>query len=209
MIKAIRFAPVGRERDPESGAGLPADWRVRLARELESVARAGRWDLALMAIGVWHLCVFLALHRLYLRGDEAPWKHIGLWSVDMLGALGWMRIFSGPGWIRSTPLAGLLVRVWGTFCILAFNLATLNTLTGHVPNWYKLGWGVLSTFGFMMMTFLLSPWFFLAAVWMFLMDLALAVTPKAQFLIYGGAWCLCLWAIALTLRARWAGAAAT
>lgn len=204
MIKAIRTAPERRAHGPAAEAGLPADWRVRLARELESVARARRWDLAFMAIGIWHLGVFLALHRLYLINDDAPWKHIGLWAVDLLGAIGWMRFFSGPGWIRSIPLAGLLVRVWGTFCILAFNMATLNTLTGDSSKWYKLGWGVLSTFGFMMMTFLVSPWFFLAAVWMFLMDLLLAVTPKAQFLIYGGAWCLCLWAIALTLRVRWA-----
>ncbi len=92
------------------------------------------------------------------------------------------------GGFRTTPLAGVLARIWATFLILSFNVASLNTLTGWAIDWFKPVWATLSTFGFATTAYVTNLWFFVPAVQMYFTGLAMALFPNDSYLIYGMSW---------------------
>ena len=101
--------------------------------------------------------------------------------------------------VRS-PLAGVLVRVWITFLIIAFNVVTLNGMTGLGFRWYFLVWAGLSTFGFATTAWLCGAWFLVPAVVMYFAGLAMSQCIQWSFLIYGVAWWAILQGMGLWLR---------
>jgi hypothetical protein len=184
---------------------LPDDlrgWKSPLVKDLERVALRDRWGGALSAIGWSHLGFFVVCQTLYTAGDRRSTHFLALWALELAANLCLIRRFAGSGWVRSTPLAGILVRVWATFLILSFNLASLNSLTGFSVEWFKPTWATLSTFGFATTAYLVNLWYFIPAVQMYFTGLLMVKLPDWQYLIYGVSWWGTLQGIGLILERK-------
>jgi hypothetical protein len=119
--------------------------------------------------------------------------------------IGAFRLVAGPGWYRAAPAAGLIVRIWVTFFILALSMLSLNNLTGWETPWFKLGWATLSSFGFAMLAWLIDLRFLLLAVQMWLTGLLMLRFPHVSYLIYGISWWMLLEGMGIWLERRsWA-----
>jgi hypothetical protein len=188
--------------DPARMSGPLSSWKATLVDDLERVALRDRWGLALMAVGWVHLGFFLVCQALFWKGDLYKPHYLALWGGEFVVNLWVIRRVAGRGWHRATPLAGVLVRVWATFLILSFNVASLNTLTGFTLDWFKPVWGTLSTFGFATTAYLVNPWFFVPAVQMYFTGLVMVRFPDDNYLIYGLSWWVSLQGIGLILERR-------
>ncbi|MBX6314514.1 MAG: hypothetical protein IRY99_16610 [Isosphaeraceae bacterium] len=177
-------------------------WKAAWVEDLDRVAARDRWGLALMAIGWVHLAFFLGCQWLQAHGDHAGWKYLAIWILEVLTILGAVRRIAGRGWYRTSPLAGLIARVWGTFLILSFNAVSLNSLYGLDRIWFKSVLATLSAFGFMMMAYLVSLRFFWLAVQMYFTGLLVYKFPALDYLIYGLSWCMALQAMGLIVHRR-------
>jgi hypothetical protein len=186
-----------------------ASWKSALVADLERVALRNRWGVVLIAVGWIHLAFFLVCQTLYSLGDRSESLFLGLWAGEFAANLWVIRRVAGPGWHRSTPLIKIVVRVWATFLILSFNVASLNTLTGWSLDWFKPVWATLSTFGFATMAYLINPWYFAFAVQMYFTGLLMVKNPEINYLIYGISWWASLQVIGGILERRRAGQAPT
>jgi len=176
--------------------------RARLAADLGRIAVRDRWGLALIAIGWLHLVVFLACQFLVWNRLLGGWPYLLLWTLEFIAVLAIFRRVAGKGWIRTTPMAGIVARIWGTFLILAFNAMSLNTLTGWSLVWFKPVWATLSSFGFATMGWLVTPWFLLVAVHMYFTGLLMALNNETGYLVYAVSWWAALQVIGLVLEWR-------
>ena len=177
-----------------------ADWKSAWVADLDRVAARDRWGLALLAVGWVHLTGFLTCQGMYDSGDRREVHYVAAWGLELAAVLFVLRRIAGPGWARSTPLAGLIARVWATFLILSFNLVMLNALTGWESRWYKPAWGTLSTFFLASLAWLFSPRLFIPAVQMYLTALLMVRFREQENLIYGVSWWLALMGIAQRIR---------
>jgi hypothetical protein len=177
-------------------------WKSALVVDLERVALRDRWGLALMVVGWIHLGFFLVNQAFYTPDSSRATLSLALWAAELFAALATIRLVAGPGWHRSSPLGGLIVRVWGTFLLVSFNVVSLNTLTGWTLDWFKPVWATLSIFGFMMMAYLVSFKFFYLAALMYFTGLIMVRYPGLNYLIYGLSWWAALQAIGLSLERR-------
>jgi hypothetical protein len=177
-------------------------WKSVLVADLERVALRDRWGLALAAIGWIHLGVMAVCQALYSQGDRKTLHFLSLWALEFAANLWILRRIAGPGWHRASPLGAILVRVWATFLILSFNVASLNTLTGWSLDWFKPVWATLSTFGFATTAYLVNPWYFVPAVSMYFTGLIMVSNPGWPYLIYGLSWWVTLEGIGLILERK-------
>ena len=178
------------------------DCRAAWVADLDREAQRHRWGLALLAIGWVHLGCFLLCEWMHVTGDRHNWHYVTLWICEFAMVLGVFRLLAGPGWMRSTPLAGILARVWGTVLILSFNLASLNTLSGLDIEWFKPVLCTVAAFGFMMMAYLVSAWFFAAAVQMYFTGLVMVNYLDLAYLIHGVSWWAALMVIGGQMELR-------
>jgi hypothetical protein len=182
-----------REVRPPGLAGDVAEFR--------QVTLTDRWAFGLVAIGWVHLGTFLTCHIMFKSGNLSPPPYLALWLLEFLAVFAVLRkMVTGNGKHPAPPLVGLLARVWITFLILGFSVASLNNLTGRPPDWFKPVWGTLSTFGFAMMAWLVNLWFLLPAVQMSLTGVLMARFPADAYLIYGISWWVVLHLLALVLE---------
>ena len=188
--------------DRPSFAGPLSEWKPRLVADLERVALRDRWGLGLMVVGWSHLAFFLLEQGLFTAGNVSRPLFVGLWAAELVVNIVLFGRVVGKGWSRSTPLAGIMVRLWATFLILSFNVASLNTMTGWLLDWFKPVWATLSTFGFMMMAYLINPRYFFLAVQMYFTGLVMALLPEWNYLIYGVSWWASLQGVGWILERR-------
>jgi hypothetical protein len=177
-------------------------WKAAAVADLDRVAARHRWGLALIAVGWIHLAAFLLCESMYARGILRESYYLAVWALEFAAALGAIRAIAGPGWHRSTPLAGVIAKVWATFLILSFNLASLNTLSGFEHDWFKPPLATLSTFGFMTMAYLVHRGFFIPAVHMYFTGLIMVGQTAHAYLIYAVSWWAALQGIGLVLECR-------
>jgi hypothetical protein len=188
--------------DPLPPVGLPQTWQPALVADLDRVAQRDRWGLALVAIGWVHLAYSLVYQAFYVPDASRAGYFIVLWLSEVAAVLLTMRWLAGRGWISSTPLAGIIARVWATFLILSFSIATLNGLTGWGIDWFKLAWCTLGSFGFATMAWLVSLWFLVPAFQMYFTGLLMVTHPGLAYLIHGLSWWVALQGIGLVLHLR-------
>jgi hypothetical protein len=177
-------------------------WRA----ELDRTAARDRWGLAIGAIGWLHLACFAALQAAFTSGDRTPWHYVAAWFAEILAIVAVMWAVAGRNWSRSTPMAGVVVRVWVTYLILAFNVASMNHLSGDPMDWYRPVWTTLGSFGFATMAWLADLRFLLVAVQMYATGMLMLQYPAWGFLIHGASWCLALSLVGVLLhrrRLRW------
>lgn len=155
-----------------------------------------------MAVGGVHLAFFSACQAVYTAGVRAEWPSLLLWSSEVASVLVVMRLVAGRDWIRDSPAVGLIARVWITFLILAFNVASLNTLTGWNVDWFKLVWCTLSSFGFATMAWLFGLRFLVQAFQMYFTGLLMFRFPQWAYLIHGLSWFAALELIGSDLTRR-------
>jgi hypothetical protein len=180
------------------------DWNKALREELDHavVQGNGRWSRALTAIAWIHLSTFLACQFLHDPLVERDVRHLVLWIIELLAVILMMRRVAGLGWFWSSPAINVIARLWVTFLILSFNVATLNALTGWESLWFKASWGTLSTFLFAALAWLFTPKFLIPAVQMYFTALLMARFPDWNNLIYGVSWWLALLGTAHIVRKR-------
>jgi hypothetical protein len=118
------------------------DWNAALREELDRavVQGGGRWSRALIAVAWIHLVTFLACQVLHDPLVERDVRHLVLWVVELVVVILTMRRIAGLGWFWSSPAIYVIARLWVTFLILSFNVATLNALTGWESLWFKASW---------------------------------------------------------------------
>lgn len=182
-----------------------AEWKAGLVAELDRVAARDRWGLALMAVGWVHLGFMLICQVMHTSGGRRAVPYVAVWGLELACVLVALRRLAGRAWYRATPLAGLIARVWGTFLILSFNLAALNTLSGLEHEWFKPVLATLSTFGFATMAYLIDTRFFIPAVQMYFTGLLMVMNVDKCYAIYGLSWWVALQGIGLSLERRRAG----
>lgn len=176
--------------EPEQPGGA-ADFLVPLVEMREDLFRVledRRWGYALMTVGWIHLLVFLVCQPLYVPDGSRTLVFLGLWLAELFAILIAMRFWLGKNWKNRCTIVNLTFKIWVTFLILSFNVASMNTLMGWQSDWFKAVWATLSTFVMMMLTFLISPWFFAGAVWMYFTGLAMVKLPDWNYVIYGLSW---------------------
>ena len=179
-----------------------AEVKTAWTADLDRVAARDRWGRALMGVGAIHLGSFLVCQILHSRGDRTGWHFVAIWGAELAASVLLIRALAGRGWHRSSPLAGLIVRVWATFLILSLNLAAMNAMTGLDHEWFKPVLCTLGAFGFMMMAYLVSPWFLAAAVQMYFTGLLMLRNLDSSYLIHGLSWWLTLTTLGLILELR-------
>lgn len=180
----------------------PSTWRADFLDELDRSAAQGRWGLALMIVGWVHLAGFLACQAIYLPDVRGDLKHPSFWFLEFGAILLVFRLVSGRGWWRASPSASLVTRIWGTFLILTFNIATYNTLTGWTLDWFKPVWCTLSTFGFATLAWMIDLRFLYLAVQMYFTGLLIIRFPHQSYAIYGLSWWASLQAVGFALERR-------
>jgi len=180
------------------------DWNAALREELDRavVQGGGRWSRALSAVAWIHLITFLACQFLHDPLVERDVRHLVLWVLELIVVIITMRRVAGLGWFWSSPAIYVIARLWVTFLILSFNVATLNALTGWESLWFKASWGTLSTFLFAALAWLFTPKFLIPAVQMYFTALLMARFPDWNNLIYGVSWWLALMGTARIVRRR-------
>ncbi len=187
------------------------DWNHALRAELDHTIATGggRWSRALIAVAWIHLITFVACQLLHDPVVERDVRHLALWIIELAVVIITMRHVAGLGWFWSSPAVNVIARLWVTFLILSFNVATLNALTGWESLWFKASWGTLSTFLFAALAWLFTPKFLIPAAQMYFTALLMARFPDWNNLIYGVSWWLALMGTAFIVRKRERSAAAT
>jgi hypothetical protein len=180
------------------------DWKAAIGAELNRaiVCGGGRWSRALLVVAWIHLATFAACQVLHDPLVERDVRHLILWVVELAAVILAMRRVAGLGWFWSSPAINVIARLWATFLILSFNVATLNALTGWESLWFKACWGTLSTFLFAVMAWLFTPKFLIPAVQMYFTALLMARFPAWNNLVYGVSWWLALAGTASVVRKR-------
>lgn len=188
--------------EPTPDDGRPDGWQALLGAELRASALRRPWGHAVMAVGGVHLAFFLVCQVVYTAGVRAPWPWLLLWSAEVGTVFAVVRLVAGRDWLRDAPAVGLIARVWITFLILSFNVASLNTLTGWSVDWFKPVWCTLASFGFATMAWLFGPRFLIPAFQMYFTGLLMIRFPAWNYLIHGLSWCLALQAIGWDMTRR-------
>ncbi len=180
------------------------DWKAALEAELDRtiVQGRGRWSRALMVVAWIHLATFAACQAVHDPLVERNVRHLLLWIAELVAVIVAMRKVAGLGWFWSSPAINIIARLWVTFLILSFNVATLNALTGWESLWFKASWGTLSTFLFAVLAWLFSSKFLIPAVQMYFTALLMARFPDWNNLVYGVSWWLALAETAWVVRSR-------
>lgn len=186
-------------RMPSTESPNPPDWLAALRADASEVALRRRWGVALVAVGWVHLVAFLACHAIRNPAIRSDPRHAGLWALDVAGCLLAMRVVSGRDWYRASPAAALVARLWGTFLVLAFSLAVLNSASGWSHDWFKPTWCTLSSFGFAAMAWLFDARFLIPAVQMGATGLVMVRYPSWNYVIFGISWWAALQGIGIAL----------
>jgi hypothetical protein len=182
----------------------PTDWKTALEADLRQVGLRRPWGRALMAIGWVHLAFFSGCQAVYLWGGKSERLTLLLWALELGAVLAAMRKVAGRDWIRESPGVGLVVRIWITYLILSFNVASLNRLTGWTINWFKPAWCTLASFGFATLAWLFGVRFLIWAVQMYFTGLLMVAFPRANYVINALSWFVILQWIGRDLE-RWRG----
>ena len=191
-------------QNTSTGEHAALDWNLALRAELDRavVNGHGRWSRALIAVAWIHLLTFVACQFLHDPLVERDVRHLVLWIIELVVVILTMRRVAGLGWFWSSPAINVDWRLWVTFLILSFNVATLNALTGWESLWFKASWGTLSTFLFASLAWLFTPKFLIPAVQMYFTALLMARFPDWNNLIYGVSWWMALVGVACVVRRR-------
>lgn len=164
-----------------------------------------KWPEALAAIGAIHLVASLICHILYTYVTIAAGPYLAVWSAQFALNLVVMRRLLGKGWVRSSPLIGVLARVWVTFLIISFSATSYSEISAPQANgfnWFKPAWCSLSCYAWAVTAWLVNPWFVLAAVWTWAMGWAMIFRIHDAYIVYGVGWALLLWIVAGVLIKR-------
>jgi hypothetical protein len=181
----------------EVGLATPAQQELLLRR-----ARQHNWGLALLLVGWLHLLAFALCYYLTIVRDyhEAA-GYLAVWVGELCGMVLIFRICGGRRLADdpAPPLERLIVRVWVSYFLLAFNLGSMNTLRGHKLFELFPATASLASFAFLVMTFAVSRRFFGAVLVMFPSGLLMAAFLLHAYLIFALAWWLVLNGIGLGL----------
>jgi hypothetical protein len=183
----------GSQPEPHPSAptySQPHGWRFLLMAELSETAVARPWGPAVMALGWVHLAFFAVCQALFTRGVRTEWVFAVLWGSELGAVLLALRLVAGRGWYKASPAVGLIVRVWVTFLILSFNVASLNSLTGWTLDWFKPVWCTLASFGFATMAWLFGLRFLVPAFQMYFTGLMMVKYPDWNYVIHSASWWL-------------------
>jgi hypothetical protein len=190
---------------PDASSGLPTspdDWRSALLADMRRVGIRRPWGRALMAVGWVHLAFFLACQAVYLWGHKSERLTLMLWALELAAVLLTMRQVAGRDWFRASPGVVLVVRIWITYLILSFNVASLNHLTGWSVDWFKPAWCTLASFGFATLAWLFGVRFLIWAVQMYFTGLLMVQFPQWNYVINALSWLVILQAIGRSLERR-------
>lgn len=162
--------------------------------QFERTAAVENHALMYTLLGWEHLGTCLLSHYLLtgVVGQDAYWPYVILWLAQIAVAVATIKLVTGRPRIEESPLEPINKRVWVMFVILCINVAVLNVLAGQPVFAFLPALAVLSSFGFTVMTSIMSRRFMLAGLAMFVTGILMARFPTYGFLIYGSGWLLVL-----------------
>jgi hypothetical protein len=159
-----------------------------------------------MTIGWVHLAFFVVCQSLFSWGARSAPLFVLIWALEVVAIAAVMRRILGRGWLRESSGTALVARIWITYLILAFNLASLNHLTGWTVDWFKPAWCTLASFGFASLAWLFGLRYLVWAVQMYFTGLLMVQFPAWNYLIQALSWWVVLEATGLGFerqRVRW------
>lgn len=184
----------------------PSAWQElatdRQREELFNLALERRWPLSLMLTGWLHLFAFgLCYYLTIVANYHEAAGYMTIWISELLGMGLIFRLIGGPRLPEQTsqPLERLIIRVWISYFLLAFNLGSMNTLRGHAMFEFFPAMASLGSFAFLVLTFTVHRGFFAAVVVLFASGLLEAAFLWHAFGIFAIAWWLILNGLALRL----------
>ncbi len=184
---------------------LTTAW-FELRSDLIQIGLTQKWPETLGWIGFAHLIASLSCHICYKYVTIDPLPYLFIWSTQLTTNLWIIRKLIGRGWTKSSPLIGILARIWATFLIISFSATSYSEISADQANhfnWFKPVWASLSCFAWAVTAWIVNPWFVLAAVWTWAMGWAMIFWIEEAYLIYGIGWALLLWIIsAILMRKR-------
>lgn len=189
---------------PSDNTSASDAWQS-LRADLIRIGLTRKWPEALAAIGTIHLVASVICHMLYRYVTIAAAPYLAVWSAQFALNLWMLRRLLGKGWVKETPLVGVLARVWVTFLIISFSATSYSEISAPQANgfnWFKPVWCSLSCYAWAVTAWLVNPWFVLAAVWTWAMGWAMIFRIQDAYLIYGTGWAVLLWVIAWVLIRR-------
>ena len=137
---------------------------------------------------------------------ELHWPYVIVWLVQIAVAVATIKLVSGRPQVEESPLEPINKRIWTMFILLCINVAVLNVLADRRIFVFMPALAVLSSFGFTIMTTIISHRFMAAGLVMFVTGILMAKFPSYGFLIYGTGWLLVLQTLGIIFlqkRRRW------
>jgi hypothetical protein len=171
-------------------------------QDLLKVALQRRWGQSLIILGWLHLAAFsICWYLTWFKDFHEAGPYLTIWISEMIGI--WI-IFRSVGGARSgrpavKPLERFIVKLWITYFILAFNLASMNTLRGHFMFEFFPAYASLGSFAFLVMSFVVHRDFFWPVPILFGSGLLMAANLYHAFLIFALSWWLILNGIGLRI----------
>lgn len=173
--------------------------------ELHRLAQERRWGFAFLAVAWLHLLAFLLCNHMSVSEHyHAAAGYLAVWVAELLGMGLIFALCAGPRRKRTplTPLARFVIRVWVAYFLLAFNLGTMNTLRGNEMFELLPAMASLASFAFLVMTFAVHRWFFIAVLVMFTAGLLMSAYLLHAYLVFAWAWWIVLNGIGISLVSR-------
>jgi hypothetical protein len=199
---------------------MPADLKSRYAalhremvEQFERTAAVENHWLMYLLLGWEYLTTCAVSHYLLeVLRVQVRWPYAAVWLTQIVVAAATARLVTGRPQVEESPLEPINRRLWLMFQLLCINVAVLNIVSGQPSFAFLPALAVLSSFGFTVLTTVISRRFMVAGLTMFVTGVLMAVFPAYRFLIFGGGWLLILQSLAVVFllkRQKWLATMAT
>lgn len=170
--------------------------------ELRERLITGRWWLIWGIMGVQTLAACIVSHLCLERWPSTTRPQLITWFIHVVLMLVVVRVVQRRVGGSRTARERMLWGIWLTFLVVACFVDPLNGLLRLPPFTLLPAAALLAAFAFAMSALAVHRAFWPAATAFVGVAIAMAVWPRVEFLIYGGAWFVTLIAVAVVLRPR-------
>jgi hypothetical protein len=178
-----------------------------MVEQLDCTAAVENHWLMFLLLGWEMMAACLLSHLFFKTWDiQVRWPYAVLWIVQIVVALGTVKLVTGRPRVEESPLEPINKRIWLMFIFLSINVVILNLAADQPLFAFLPALATLSSFAFTFLTTLVSRKFMIAGIFMFATGIVMARLPHYSFLIYGLSWLIILEAMAVLFyrrRGRW------
>ncbi|GHO46000.1 hypothetical protein [Ktedonospora formicarum] len=159
-----------------------------------------RWWLIWIVMGIQILLTNSITQLLLWNGEHRSLIYIGLWGLHILLIPPIIFFIHRRSGGQRTTTETFIWWIWTTFILAATCTGLFNEAVG-LPLFFNAPiLSLLAAVAFSMMAMVTHRYFLIHAVVFLATMIAMSAFPQAQFVIYGGCWCLALVALGIYYR---------